>query len=516
MSLDSQSQQHPRYTRIRVHKEADFKKLYPLILDYIREPELALSVKEFVFRCHLPSRVGYLGKRDRADAWKAEEDVRDVSGEHVISQCLTDLGLEGSEKTDWVRVLTWMKPEIVASRNEASAREARSYDVEPYIRHRTRLFAHYAAALLLMLCPNIELIRYEDGSKIIEDILRRNNYGLLPAVHLQKLREVTLHPTTDEIQGDDRFYIHLDILALLRLFHRLPAIESMSTDGVGPNGRELLDHFPPAISNLKKIRVGHSINGTDVIGPLIRVSKHLEEFTFTTGGRCNLEGGHCRRCPETIGKALYQHRSSLRKVDIDIDEFISRNEADEEDEDWASKDEWYRRDKEISSGPLTTARMRSTRHYGATIGSMHDFESLTHLSIGIGTLLGQYPDEEAPFRLIDALPRSLEYLLIRGYERGAIARYDSQIDEFLLAKQDRLPLLKELHGIEKTVPIAESVDNPDEEEDEEDEEDEDDDDDDDDYKRRIVRLWRPENTDDSWTQEPITTGHKRKASQLSS
>lgn len=54
MSLEPQSQQHRRYTRIRVRNDDDIKRLYSLILDYIREPELALSVKEFVFRSHLP------------------------------------------------------------------------------------------------------------------------------------------------------------------------------------------------------------------------------------------------------------------------------------------------------------------------------------------------------------------------------------------------------------------------------------------------------------------------------
>ncbi|KAI0553040.1 hypothetical protein F4679DRAFT_533343, partial [Xylaria curta] len=49
-SLGPQLQQHRHYTRIRVCNEDDFKRLCPLVLDHIREPELASCVKEFVFR----------------------------------------------------------------------------------------------------------------------------------------------------------------------------------------------------------------------------------------------------------------------------------------------------------------------------------------------------------------------------------------------------------------------------------------------------------------------------------
>ncbi|KAI1755502.1 hypothetical protein F4782DRAFT_527554 [Xylaria castorea] len=278
-------------------------------------------------------------------------------------------------------------------------------------------------------------------------------------------------------------------MAMLRLFHRLPAIESMSTDAVGPdNDRGYVNQFPPATSNLKGIRVGHSIYGSDVIGTLIRVPRRLEEFTFTTGGGCVQGGGQLDRCAKTIGKALCEHRSSLRKINIGFDEYIGGDEQsnDEslagEDEDGENKDEWYRRDMEISTGPLTTTRIRSTREYGATTGSMHDFESLKHLSIGIGLLLGGCSwgvneNEEDPSRLVDALPKSLEYLLIRGYsvsmhaEKGKVARYDSQNGEFLLTRRDRLPSPNEMHGIYETTPIGLSIEQPDE---------------------NVDQLWRPE------------------------
>lgn len=469
MSPEPQSQQHGHYTCIRIREKDSFEKLYSLILDYIHEPELALSVNKLVFRSTPPSHQFALRNTDQLRDLRAGNHVQDILEEPAISKLVDDLDLEGPEKLDWIRTLTWMKPEVVAARN---AETSSDYRHSLNNNKRDKIFAHYAAAALLMLCPNIETLKYEQGSRVIEKMLRRNNYGLLPTRHLQKLRHVTILPTNETIIGDERFYVPLAILTELRLFHRLPALESLHTDAVGPDEGGDLDHFPPATSNLKRIHVTHSSYGSDDIGALIRVSRQLEEFTFTTGGRCNLDGGWELRHANTIGKALLEHKSSLRKIDIDIDEYISETDLadDESSVDESHEDEWYRKDKEISTGPLKTTQLRSTREYRGTIGSMHDFEALTHLSIGVGLLLGcpngRRELREAPFRLIDALPKSLEYLLFRGYERGAEALYDSQIDEFLLLKEVRLPSLREVYGIDETIPIAVSVDAPDDNEDE--------------------------------------------------
>ncbi|KAI0816135.1 hypothetical protein GGR55DRAFT_685794 [Xylaria sp. FL0064] len=449
MSLEPHTEQDKRYTRIRVHTDDDFERLYPLILDYIREPELALSVKEFVFRCHLPYSSFSTTGQTQLDALHAAENSRDISQEHSIFQKVTDLGIEGLERSRWVRALTWMKPDLVATRTGG-------FEVGAVYDHYNKKFAHYAAALLLFLCPNIEVLKYEEGSTVIEDILRRNNYGLLPSQYLQKLRDVTLLPTDNFILGDERFYVNMDILAMLWLFHRLPAIESLSVDAVGaPFDAGYISHFPPATSNLKRIYVGHSMHGTDVIGTLIGVPKRLEEFTFTIGGRASSDGGHALTFAETIGKALYSHKSSIRKLDLDIDEHIIGKEPsydEDEDED----------------------------------------------DIGIKVLLGETSrdsnGEDAPFRLAEALPKSLEYLLIRGYERGKVARHDAQIDEFLASRRDRFPALKEVHGIDEMIPSAVSILSPD---------------------KNYDQLWQPEISDEEWMEAPGPTGSKRSARQTS-
>lgn len=95
-------------------------------------------------------------------------------------QAVECLDLEQAETLKWVRILTWMKPELVEARELALAGDERSFEIKPFYESRHVWFAHHASALLLILCPNIVSLVYEDGSRIVADVLRRNNYGLLP------------------------------------------------------------------------------------------------------------------------------------------------------------------------------------------------------------------------------------------------------------------------------------------------------------------------------------------------
>lgn len=87
-----------------------------------------------------------------------------------------------------------------------------------------------------------------------------------------------------------------------------------------------------------------------------------------------------------------------------------------------------------------------------TIGSLHDFNALTHLSVGISALLGpSYEVQEPPFRLIDALPPNLEYLCLYGYVKGENKKLGSHVEEFIQHKESRFPQLVEVQGVDKIV-----------------------------------------------------------------
>lgn len=167
---------------------------------------------------------------------------------------------------------------------------------------------------------------------------------------------------------------------------------------------------------------------------------------------------------KTLGKALWSSRSSLRKLDVDVDSMLSDDSHDEEDETecfaedttmekdyW--RDEYFRQDEHDSPGPLELYELPDDRAYNNTIGSLHDFEALTHLSLGIKLLLGP-PDSTTPFRLADALPKSLESLTIRGYTKGVVAKYDATIVELLARRSEIFPALAEVDGVEELIPSA--------------------------------------------------------------
>ena len=132
------------------------------------------------------------------------------------------------------------------------------------------------------------------------------------------------------------------------------------------------------------------------------------------------------------------------------------------------KDEWFHLDKASSNGgPLLAEKLPNTRPYGLTMGSLHDFNALRRLSIGMKYLLGAtgghsreppfHLATEPPFRLVDALPPNLEYLCLRGYYKGENQDIDMHVNELLDKQPVQFPHLKEIKGIDVPVPGLEAV-----------------------------------------------------------
>jgi hypothetical protein len=154
------------------------------------------------------------------------------------------------------------------------------------------------------MCPNIENLTYSScplpyvpdrnvgpHREHLLNTLLRKNYGKLPQMHLQKLRHVRLLPEVGISYHGGDTYEFIDLLAEARLFHRLPAIESISVDGITSNNdADHLGEFPPRTSNIKSIHVGHAMLPSSELAPLIRMPRNLEEFTHSVGGRDSNDG----------------------------------------------------------------------------------------------------------------------------------------------------------------------------------------------------------------------------------
>jgi hypothetical protein len=255
------------------------------------------------------------------------------------------------------------------------------------------------AALLISLCPNITALRVYgvDSDTPLGQFFLKNNYGKLPKPALQKLKEVQFHAVNCM---DERNYDYLTSLDCVRYFHRLPAINSLSFEGLEDYQADDILFPAKSSSGIKKIHIGHSDMTGEIISTIIRIPKALEEFSLSTYGLWSTDGGTSLRYPKTLGKSLLEHRDSLRQLELDAEVTPSRGDKDEhgrdeedfnlydggEDERYAEeKGKWYfiqdMKDSD-SASPLWAEDLPNTREYTSrSIGSMHDFSALTRLSI---------------------------------------------------------------------------------------------------------------------------------------
>jgi hypothetical protein len=502
----SRSAALPSWKRIQLDNEQNPSRIYQILEAGSTQPEALDTVTEIVVKLEENTGIGCGPmKNEHTAPYTEREEARQVKPDHPLRDVLRILdlkndGTEGaSEEERLLKILTWNDPEVFAERQTQLSADPQQWYVQTYISLHDREFIHHAAPLILIMCPNIERLTYSScpppympdrnvyREHLLPKTLLRNNYGKLPQKHLQKLRHVRLLPEVGVSYNGGDTYEFIDLLAEARLFHRLPAIESISVDGITSNNdADHLGEFPPRTSNVKSIHVGHSMLPSSELAPLIRMPRNLEEFTHSVGGRDSNDGkqkisaadieprtlanrsntgGHYTFTAKTLGKALHTSRHSLLKLDIDVDDMLSDDKHDEEEyaencaeeEEYGEESYWrdayFRQDEADSPGPLELYEVPNDRTYANTIGTLHDFEALTHLSVGVKLLLGP-PGSMTPFRLIDALPKSLRFLTIRGYTKGVVAKYDAAIGELLARRAEVLPALLEVRGVEECIPGA--------------------------------------------------------------
>lgn len=448
--------QPEQYSRVRLKHLDELDKTYHMLIEHLRSASPASSVQEFVLDVPLQERGCCF-----SSSCEEERDqvavVKNDSDENLLLQAVKALSLEQKLEDQVTEALVWKKQQLSANNDGLRPDRPR------YVSQRDSKYAQYVSPLLLTIFPNLRSLIISETSELLEQFLLKANYGLLPTQHLQKLRDVRYVLNEKVDMYDERFYTRFDILGALKLFHHFPLLESFSVSGIveEENG---ITFLPPHISNLKRITITHSDISSNHLSCMIRLSRALEEFTVSNGGRDSWDGSSSIVYPKTLGKALLSQKSSLRSLDLDIDDLIYTtgsgecheeeengkgyyevDEADLEEELSWQRDKYLELDIAASEGPLMPRDLPNTRCYGHTIGSLSDFETLTHLAIGVKLLLGA--SNKAPFRLVDALPVNLETLIIRGYKAGANPEYTAQINELIEKRADKLPSLREVQGI---------------------------------------------------------------------
>ncbi|KAF5568014.1 hypothetical protein FPHYL_2948 [Fusarium phyllophilum] len=447
----------PNYSRIQIRSEEDTKRLYCLLQSYIEEPSRAKAVTEVVIDAtprtyaswskvpgydELPTSLGYEELGDRPEI-RLRRYARQL-----------ELSDETAGQVD--KILSWKRWEYEFKLQKESE------------------FSIALIILLFSLCENIStLYLAENLQKPVLDYMLKANYAQMKSPPLQKLKDVRFFAGA---RSDERFYSALDTLRFIQLIHRLPALESVAMDGMSDYQADRT-FFVPGTGNMKRLEITHCDISPSFLAVMISIPKALEEFKLSIGGLMTIDGADTSSEPFYIARALSAHRHSLRVLDLDVDVGAGANAVDwdvdrnyeEEDDgtDWEIKDQLdlYGRERLALDKKISTLhKMENGKEYTPTLGSLHDFPNLTHLSIGIMPLLGEYDwwkppfrskeppyrlEKPAPFRLVDMLPPSLEYLCLYGYTRGENPDVDEHIDEFLAQSGDNLPNLKVVRGIDE-------------------------------------------------------------------
>ncbi|KAF5575151.1 hypothetical protein FPCIR_13288 [Fusarium pseudocircinatum] len=450
----------PNYSRIQISSKEDTKRLYSLLQSYIEDPSRAKAVKEVVIDASpwIYASTSKIPIYDELPTSMGYEELGDVSETRLRRYARQlDLGDETADQVD--KILSW---------------KCREYE---FMIRKESEFSIAMIILLFSLCENIStLYLAEHLQQPVMDYMLKANYAQMKSPPLQKLKHVRFFAGA---RSDERFYTAFDILGFIQLIHRLPALESVAVDGTCDYQADR-QFFVPGTGNMKRLEITHCDISPSFLTVMISIPQALEELKLSIGGLMTLDGADTHSEPFCIAKALSAHRQSLRVLDIDVDAGaganaldwdVDRNYKEGEDDgtNWEVKDQLdiYGRDRLALDKKISTGhKVDSGKEYTPTIGSLHDFPHLTHLSIGIMPLLGEYDwwkppfrskeppyrlEKPAPLRLVDMLPPSLEYLCLYGYARGENPDVDEYIDELLAKKDDKLPILKVIEGIDKRV-----------------------------------------------------------------
>ncbi|KAI1036029.1 hypothetical protein LB504_011405 [Fusarium proliferatum] len=450
----------PNYSRVQLSSEEDTKRLYCLLQSYIQDPSRAKAVKEVVIDATpwIYASTSKIPDYDEMPTSMGYEELADPP-EVKLRRYARHLGLGDATADQVDKILSWKWREYGFKLQKESE------------------FSIAMIILLFSLCENIStLYLAEYLQQPVLDYMLKTNYAQMKSPPFQKLKNVRFFAGA---QMDERFYSAFNILDFMQLIHRLPALESVAMDGLSDYQVDRT-FFVPGTGNMKRLEITHCDISSGILDVMISIPKSLEEFKLSIGGLMTNDGADTHSEPFLIARALSAHRDSLRVLDIDVDVGtgadvldgdVDRNCEGEDDDrfDWEIQDQLdlYGRDRLALDREISTGHnMDSGKEYTATIGSLHDFRRLTHLSIGIMPLLGEYDGwqppfrikeppyrlmKPAPFRLVDMLPPSLEYLCLYGYVRGENPDVDEHIDELLAKRDDKLPKLKAVRGVDERV-----------------------------------------------------------------
>jgi hypothetical protein len=453
----------PKYSRISISNIKDTEKLYSLLKTYAQDPSLAETVSEVII-----DTQDCFPMFDNSRPKKQKPKDSPIDEPHIaLHAYIRSLALDKNTTFDFIGAVDTKRRAVMGWHACESDSNCSSLKFEVV-----------GLALLFSFCKNITtLYLAEELHHSVKEYMIKLNYGDIKNPGLQNLKHV--HFTASRpVVNDSRYYATVEILGYMQLIHRLPALESVTMDAL-QEYQPTYVYFVPRSGNMKKLEITHCHINSDYLMRMISVPKALEEFKLSIGGMWSIDGGSQIYSPSQMGNALAAHKDTLRVLDLDAGISIRADnypgykyKVDEPDmEEQACRrirgrpGDPYGRDRIAADKAISVKpeiKEEDAKEHGRTVVSFHDYPRLTHLSIGMIALLGDWDDyrdeppfklvKPAPFRFVECLPSILEYLCIYGYVRGVNPDVDEHVDEFLAKRSEKLPKLKAVKGIEELVP----------------------------------------------------------------
>ncbi|KAJ5822563.1 hypothetical protein N7447_004903 [Penicillium robsamsonii] len=440
-----------KYHRISVSSgEEGIDRPFALLMDVLKRPSLGNYVRHIECCAVTCMRMGY----------KEGESQRDLSNEemNLVRNAVRKAGFTAQEH----RVVN-----MLMQRMDKTA----TIDY----RYRESLgtsITQALTALLIVVSPNVVSMAMTHPASMssnsaidfpLAELFCQANANPENKPYLRNLHSVYIINKSDDSWSDGRFYQAMDLSGCLTLFNNLLSIESVRVDIMEENESGTLE-FKEKCSNISKISIHHSSVGSLYLANLIWSCKVLREFQYSIGGRSSRDGGVPIFNPKAFIKVLYAHKDTLEILDVDTENHIDIFQIDDEEErEIQFNEHGGPDDNDISDD--TAAFYELIWTYG---GSLKEFVALKRLSLGINFLLyfaagvsGEQHKKGEKWDLVECLPVGLEYLCVRGYQKGENEEHDEQMDALMLFYKSGSSQLKEIKGIDEVIPNAQEVQNPD-------------------------------------------------------
>ncbi|KAJ5173655.1 uncharacterized protein N7500_001586 [Penicillium coprophilum] len=440
-----------KYHRIIVSScEEDVDNAFALLMDILKRPSLGNYVR------HVECRNPTSEHMDYSEA----KSQRDLSDEEL--NLVRNAVRRGGFAAQQDRLVN-----ILMQRMDKTATFAYRY------RESLATFITQAlTAILIVVSPNIVSMAMTNPSGMISkhesdfplaELLRQANTSPDDKPYLRNLRSVYLINRRDRSWDDDRFYLEMNLSGCLTLFNNLLSIESVRVDIMEEDENETPE-IREKSSNISKISIHHSSVSSLYLVNLISSCKVLREFEYSIGGRASSDGGHFTFNSKAFIKALCPHRETLEILNLDVDNQISIFKiADEEERDIQFNEYGSPNESDISDEASELYKSIWTN-----AGSLKEFVALKRLSLGINFLLyfaagvsGEPYKRRGKLDLVECLPVGLEYLCVRGYQKGENKEHDDQMDALMGLYKSGSSQLKEIEGIDEEIPNAQDVQDPD-------------------------------------------------------